>query len=71
VNKNSKTIAEYHNDGLKYMNTRYHLIDLLEEKKIRGSRLAYKVTECYPKEAVFGKNGSDKRKPAGIASKIG
>lgn len=35
-------------DGLKFMNTRDHLISLLEEKKIRDSKLAYKVTECYP-----------------------
>lgn len=38
-NKQKKT-----NDGLKYMNERENLIDLLEEKKVRASQLAYKVT---------------------------
>jgi|JI91814BRNA_FD_contig_61_944683_length_330_multi_1_in_0_out_0_1 hypothetical protein len=30
------------------MNTRDHLIDLIEAKKVKDSRIAYKVTECYP-----------------------
>lgn len=38
-NKQKKT-----NDGLKYMNERDILIDLLEEKKTKASQLAYKVT---------------------------
>ena len=36
------------NDGLKYMNTRENLLSLLEAKKMKDGRLAYKVTECYP-----------------------
>lgn len=36
------------NDGLKYMNMRQDLIQLLEKKKTDGSKLAWKVTECYP-----------------------
>ena len=36
------------NDGLKYMNMRQDLIKLLEKKKTDGSKLAWKVTECYP-----------------------
>lgn len=36
------------NDGLKYMNIRQDLIKLLEKKKVDGSKLAWKVTECYP-----------------------
>ena len=36
------------NDGLKYMNKRDNLLILLEEKRMRSSKLAYKVTECYP-----------------------
>jgi hypothetical protein len=30
------------------MNTRDHLISLIEAKKLKDSKLAYKVTECYP-----------------------
>lgn len=36
------------NDGLKYMNLRPNLIELFEKKKKKNSKLAYKVTECYP-----------------------
>ncbi len=36
------------NDGLKFMNKRDNLLSLLEEKKMKSSKLAYKVTECYP-----------------------
>lgn len=39
-------------DGLKFMNTRQHLIELIEAKKVKDSRLAYKVTECYPPHAL-------------------
>lgn len=41
------------NDGLKYMNIRDNLLDLLEKKKTKESRLAYKVTECYPNHNNF------------------
>ncbi len=37
-------------DGLKYMNTRDNLLKIIEEKKNNSSKLAYKVTECYPCE---------------------
>lgn len=30
------------------MNIRDDLLDLLEKKKMKQSKLAYKVTECYP-----------------------
>lgn len=48
--RNSKKSFEME-DGLKFMNTRDHLIDLIEAKKIKDSRIAYKVTECYPPDA--------------------
>ncbi len=35
-------------DGLKFMNTRENLLKILESKKTNGSKLAWKVTECYP-----------------------
>lgn len=31
------------------MNTREGLLNIIENKRIKDSRLAYKVTECYPK----------------------
>ena len=37
-------------DGLKYMNTRENLLKIIESKKVNTSKLAYKVTECYPFE---------------------
>ena len=36
------------NDGLKYMNNRDDLLAILEARKTKESKLAYKVTECYP-----------------------
>ena len=36
------------NDGLKYMNNRDDLLAILEAKRTKESKLAYKVTECYP-----------------------
>lgn len=76
-NKNaSKTGMGYISDGLKYMNYRDNLIDLLEEKKMRESRLAYKVTECYPpkanlRESQTNDNFSDYERPAGITYEKG
>lgn len=46
--KKAKASKATVNDGLKYMNTRDDLLTLLEAKKTKDSRLAYKVTECYP-----------------------
>ena len=40
--------ASFYNDGLKYMNNREDLLSLMEAKKTKDSRIAYKVTECYP-----------------------
>lgn len=34
------------------MNARDNLVEYLEEKKIKDSKLAYKVTECYPDNTV-------------------
>lgn len=43
--KNEKMMTQSDfGDGLKFMNTRDNLISLLEDKKIKDSRLAYKVT---------------------------
>ena len=47
--KRAKTIVDINiNDGLKYLNFRENLIDILESKKLKASQLAYKITECYP-----------------------
>lgn len=35
-------------DGLKYMNNREQLLKILESKRTNKSKLAWKVTECYP-----------------------
>ncbi len=32
------------NDGLKYLNVRENLIDILQSKKVKASQLAYKIT---------------------------
>ena len=45
--KKHQSVANF-NDGLKYMNMRTDLLELLQKKKTRDSKLAYKVTECYP-----------------------
>jgi hypothetical protein len=45
------------------LNIRKHLLDLLEEKKMRETKLAYKVTECYPPECEKNEEG----RPAGVA----
>jgi hypothetical protein len=49
-NPKSKSFKQTISDGLKFMTKRDNLIDLLEEKKLKASQLAYKVTECYPLE---------------------
>lgn len=36
------------------MNERDHFMDEVKEKKLRNSRLAYKVTECYPVVQIVG-----------------
>lgn len=62
-------------DGLKFMNTRDNLISLLEDKKIKDSRLAYKVTQCYPEaKCDKRKTQSDAQyyeRPAGIVYERG
>jgi hypothetical protein len=41
-------VKEEVTDGLKYMNLRQDLLNILEKKKTDASKLAWKVTECYP-----------------------
>lgn len=59
------------------MNNRDHLINLLEEKKMKDSRLAYKVTECYPQKTATQRQSQiegehmDVERPAGIAYERG
>lgn len=74
VEKKTKKIkTKTTNDGLKYMNERENLIDLMEEKKMKASKLAYKVTECYPselevpnlKQSIITKENWSQFKPAG------
>lgn len=72
--KASKSAADV-SDGLKFMNTRDHLIELIEAKKTRDSRVAYKVTECYPTVALErSKTESDcdeMQRAAGVAYQRG
>ena len=41
--KGEKSMKNF-NDGLKYMNIRDNLLDILQKKKTKSSKLAYKVT---------------------------
>lgn len=67
------------NDGLKYMNMRADLLEIMEARKTKKSQLAYKVTECYPldweceKECSVHTNHKkfDEMKPAGKEFKKG
>ncbi len=51
-NRKKKEFTSVH-DGYKYMNKREDLIEQLEEKKMKNSKLAYKVTQCYPLSGTY------------------
>ena len=47
-NKKKNKSSAFFNDGLKYMNIRDNLLEIMEKRKTKDSKLAYKITECYP-----------------------